>query len=38
MLRESIYVHYRQIRETVLLMITIGTAALLNYIILWMRL
>jgi len=38
MLRESIYVRYRQIREALLMMITIGMAAMLNYLILWMRL
>ena len=38
MIHRFIYLHYRMIREAISTIVTIGTAALLGYLILWLRL
>jgi hypothetical protein len=34
----NFYLHYRLIREAITAVVTLGTAALLSYLILWARL
>jgi hypothetical protein len=38
MIQRVFLMHYRQVRDALAAMITIGTALLLSYLILWMRL
>jgi hypothetical protein len=33
----SIFLHYRVVREAITVIVTIGTALLLSYLILWMK-
>jgi hypothetical protein len=38
MILRAFFLHYRKVREAITLLVTIGTAALLSYLILWLRL
>jgi hypothetical protein len=38
MIRRAFFLHYRMVREAVTVIVTIGTALLLSYLILWMKL
>jgi hypothetical protein len=38
MIQRAFFLHYRMVREVVTFMVTLGTAVLLSYLILWMRL
>jgi hypothetical protein len=38
MIRRAFFLHYRVVHEAITILITIGTAVLLSYLILWMRL
>jgi hypothetical protein len=38
MIRRSFFLHYRVVREAATVIVTIGTALLLSYLILWMKL
>jgi hypothetical protein len=38
MIQRAFFLHYRMVREAITTMITVGTALLLSYLILWMRL
>ena len=38
MIRRAFYLHYRVVREAITVIVTIGTALLLSYLILWMKL
>jgi hypothetical protein len=38
MIQRAFFLHYRTVREAITIMVTLGTAALLDYLILWMRL
>lgn len=38
MIQRIFFLHYRRVRDALTAMITIGTALLLSYLILWMRL
>ena len=38
MILRAFFLHYRVVREAVTIMVTIGTAVLLSYLILWLRL
>ena len=38
MIRRGFFLHYRVLREAITVVVTIGTALLLSYLILWMRL
>jgi hypothetical protein len=38
MIRRSFFLHYRVVREAITVIVTIGTALLLSYLILWMKL
>ena len=38
MIHRTFFLHYRVVREAVAIVVTIGAAALLSYLILWVRL
>ena len=38
MILRAFFLHYRAIREAITIVFTVGTAVLLSYLILWMRL
>jgi hypothetical protein len=38
MIQRTFFLHYRMVREAITIMVAIGTAVLLSYLILWMRL
>jgi hypothetical protein len=38
MIQRAFFLHYRLIREAMTTMVTVGTAFLLSYLILWLRL
>jgi hypothetical protein len=38
MIRRAFFLHYRVVREAITVIVTIGTALLLSYLILWMKL
>ena len=38
MIRRAFFLHYRVVREAITVVVAIGTAVLLSYLILWMRL
>jgi hypothetical protein len=38
MIQSAFFLHYRMVREAITIMVGLGTAALLGYLILWMRL
>jgi hypothetical protein len=38
MIQRVFFLHYRRVREAITAMVTIGTALLLSYLILWLRL
>jgi hypothetical protein len=38
MILRAFFLHYRMVRDAITITVTLGTAALLGYLILWMRL
>ena len=38
MIQRAFFLHYRMVREAITVVVTLGTAALLGYLILWVRL
>ncbi len=38
MIHRAFFLHYRMVREAITIVVTIGTAVLLSYLILWVRL
>jgi hypothetical protein len=38
MIRRAVFLHYRVVREAITVVVTVGTAVLLSYLILWIRL
>jgi hypothetical protein len=38
MIRRAFFLHYRMVREAITIVVTLGTALLLSYLILWVRL
>jgi hypothetical protein len=38
MIQRGFFLHYRMAREAITTMVTVGTALLLSYLILWLRL
>ena len=38
MIQRAYFLHYRMVREAITIVVTLGTAALLSYLILWARL